>query len=178
MAKMGENLIGNRYGKLVVIGVDNVSPGFLVCRCDCGNIKSIRKCNLLKKSGATQSCGCLRKEHGRELGKRMSENLATTRMLSAKYNTNFPNTPTKRVEQGRGYKFNAEGNQMPYLYEIEVSTTEAYDKTEAKQYMRSVIADADKVSADIDSAMINTQVDYTPKFDVNDTFEDRSEERR
>lgn len=81
-------------------------------------------------------------------------------------------TPTKRVEQGRGYKFNAEGNQMPYLYEIEVSTTEAYDKTEAKQYMRSVIADADKVSADTDSAMINTQVDYTPKFDVNDTFED------
>lgn len=58
-------------------------------------------------------------------------------------------TPTKRVEQGRGYKFNAEGNQMPYLYEIEVSTTEAYDKEGAKQYMRSVITDADKVSADI-----------------------------
>ena len=38
--------------------------------------------------------------------------------------------------------------------------------------MRSVITDADKVSADIDSAMINTQVDYTPVFDVNDTFED------
>lgn len=81
-------------------------------------------------------------------------------------------TPTKRVEQGRGYKFNAEGNQMPYLYEIEVSTTEAYDKEGAKQYMRSVITDADKVSADIDSAMINTQVDYAPVFDVNDTFED------
>lgn len=97
MAKMGKNLIGNRYGKLVVIGVDNVNPGFLVCRCDCGNIKSIRKCNLLKKSGATQSCGCLRKEHGRELGRRMSENLAATRMLSAKYNTNFPSIESKTL---------------------------------------------------------------------------------
>jgi hypothetical protein len=51
-------------------------------------------------------------------------------------------------------------------------TNEAYDKEGAKQYMRSVITDADKVSADIDSAMINTQVDYAPVFDVNDTFED------
>ena len=53
-----------------------------------------------------------------------------------------------------------------------MSTTEVYDKEGAKQYMRSVITDADKVSADIDSAMINTQVDYAPVFDVNDTFED------
>lgn len=81
-------------------------------------------------------------------------------------------TPTKRIEQGRGYKFNVEGNQMPYVYEIEVVSEEAYDKTSAKDYMRSIIADADKVSADIDAAMINTKVDYEPVFDVNESFED------
>lgn len=81
-------------------------------------------------------------------------------------------TPTKRLEQGRGYKFNVEGNQMPYVYEIEVISKEFYDKDNAKKIMRSVISDADKVSAEIDSAMINTEVAYEPRFDVNESFED------
>lgn len=81
-------------------------------------------------------------------------------------------TPTKRVEQGRDYKFNVEGNQTPYIYEIEVVSEEAYDKTGAKTLMREMISKADEVSAAIDAAMINTKVDYEPVFDVNETFDD------
>lgn len=81
-------------------------------------------------------------------------------------------TPTKRVEQGRDYKFNVEGNQTPYIYEIEVVSEEAYDKTGAKTLMREMISKADEVSAAIDAAMINTRVDYEPVFDVNETFDD------
>lgn len=81
-------------------------------------------------------------------------------------------TPTKRVEQGRDYKFNVEGNQTAYYYDIEVVTEEAFDKVGAKTLMRSLITDADKVSADIDAAMITTKVDYEPVFDVNETFDD------
>lgn len=81
-------------------------------------------------------------------------------------------TPTKRVEQGRDYKFNVEGNQTPYIYEIEVVSEEAYDKTGAKTLMREMISKADGVSAAIDAAMINTKVDYEPVFDVNETFDD------
>ena len=81
-------------------------------------------------------------------------------------------TPTKRVEQGRDYKFNVEGNQTPYIYEIEVVSEEAYDKTGAKTLMREMISRADEVSAAIDAAMINTKVDYEPVFDVNETFDD------
>ena len=33
-------------------------------------------------------------------------------------------------------------------------------------------SEADKASAEIDSAMINSVVDYEPRFDVNETFED------
>lgn len=80
--------------------------------------------------------------------------------------------PTKRVEQGRDYKFNVEGNQTPYIYEIEVVSEEAYDKTGAKTLMREMISKADEVSAAIDAAMINTKVDYEPVFDVNETFDD------
>ena len=81
-------------------------------------------------------------------------------------------TPSKRVEQGRDYKFNVEGNQTPYIYEIEVVSEEAYDKTGAKTLMREMISKADEVSAAIDAAMINTKVDYEPVFDVNETFDD------
>ena len=35
-----------------------------------------------------------------------------------------------------------------------------------------MISKADKTSADIDAAMINTAVDYTPIYNVNDSFDD------
>ena len=80
--------------------------------------------------------------------------------------------PSKRTETGRDYKFNVEGNQTTYVYEVEVITAESYDKDRAKKVMRDVISQADRVSAEIDAAMINTVVNYTPRFDVNETFED------
>lgn len=80
--------------------------------------------------------------------------------------------PTKRVEKGRDYKFNVEGNQMAYIYDIETTTEEAFDRVKSKTTMRELVSKADEVSAQIDLAMINTKVDYEPKFDVNDTFED------
>lgn len=80
--------------------------------------------------------------------------------------------PSKKIEQGRDYKFNVEGNQTPYIYDIEVVTTEAYDRDNAKKVMRDMISTADKTSAEIDAAMINTVVDYTPVYDVNESFED------
>lgn len=84
--------------------------------------------------------------------------------------------PSKRIEQGRDYKFNVEGNQTPYLYEIEVETTEAFDRGRAKDVVREIMLQADKASAEIDSALINTQVEYEPPFNVNDSFDDVMEE--
>lgn len=81
-------------------------------------------------------------------------------------------TPSKRVEQGRDYKFNVEGNQTPYVYDIDVVTEEAYDRTVSKKVMRNMISAADKTSAEIDAAMINTVVEYEPVYDVNESFDD------
>ncbi|HJJ89372.1 MAG TPA: hypothetical protein O0W81_04630 [Methanocorpusculum sp.] len=38
--------------------------------------------------------------------------------------------------------------------------------------MRKLILESDKVSAEIDSAMINTVEEYDAPFNVNDSFED------
>ena len=57
-----QNLIGQRFGKLVVKekAPSRKGRGFWLCQCDCGNIKEIRTDAL--KEGKTQSCGCLHKE--------------------------------------------------------------------------------------------------------------------
>lgn len=80
--------------------------------------------------------------------------------------------PMTTTTQGRDYKFNVEGNQMSYLYEIEVVNEIAYDKDISKSVMRSMISDADKASTEVDITMINTNVDYEVQFDVNESFED------
>lgn len=80
--------------------------------------------------------------------------------------------PTKRIERGIDYKFNAEGNQAPYYYDIEVTTTENFDRAKAKTAAQSIVVKADEVSAAIDAALINTQVDYEAPFNVNDSFDD------
>lgn len=56
------NLIGERFGKLTVIGLDDkgTRKTYWVCQCDCGGVKSVRSDALI--SGVTKSCGCLKAE--------------------------------------------------------------------------------------------------------------------
>lgn len=57
------NLIGQRFGRLTVVRLDDsrsINRTYWICKCDCGNIKSIIGASL--KNGSTQSCGCLQKE--------------------------------------------------------------------------------------------------------------------
>lgn len=58
----GLNLLGQRFGKLIVISKseNKNGRGYWHCKCDCGNECDINT-NLLT-SGQTQSCGCLHKE--------------------------------------------------------------------------------------------------------------------
>ena len=79
---------------------------------------------------------------------------------------------TKKKTTEMGYKFDINGQQVPYRYDVEVTTTERYDKEAAKTMMREVISKADETSAAIDAALINTTVAYEPPYDVNESFDD------
>lgn len=79
---------------------------------------------------------------------------------------------TKKKTTEMGYKFDINGQQVPYRYDVEVTTTERYDKEAAKTMMRETITKADEVSAAIDAALINTAVAYEPPYDVNESFDD------
>lgn len=80
--------------------------------------------------------------------------------------------PCTRIETGIAQKFNSTGDPVDYKYDVEVTSVEAYDRKAAKKIMKEVISEADKTSAAIDFVKVNTTVDYTTVFDVNDSFED------
>ena len=60
-----QEIIGRKFGRLTVIGPDETSTATgrnkrYICRCDCGNVCSVKKRGL--QEGTTKSCGCLQKE--------------------------------------------------------------------------------------------------------------------
>lgn len=87
-----------------------------------------------------------------------------TRMLA--------NKPSNRIETAIGHKFNVEGNQVDYKYDVKVSSTDAYDRELAKRVMKYMNSSADERSTGVDKVRIETEVDYDPPFDINDSFED------
>lgn len=55
-------IVGKRFGRLTVLSYSH-SIGYTkyyLCKCDCGNEKTISKCSLT--SGKSKSCGCLHRE--------------------------------------------------------------------------------------------------------------------
>ena len=106
------NLIGKRFGKLVVIEEAD-TKGYVICRCDCGYTKPIRATSLTKQNEPTRSCGCLQRkfavENGhRVIGKNSREQIET----NMKFNTNFqvienPVPPSNNTSGHKGVSWNA-----------------------------------------------------------------------
>ncbi len=97
MKHVKNDLTGKRFGRLTVIGLDDKSSRktYYVCRCDCGNIKTIRSDALTM--GKTTSCGCKKKEQDTFNLDRRTHNMSHTRLhniwLGIKkrcYNTHDP----------------------------------------------------------------------------------------
>lgn len=73
---------------------------------------------------------------------------------------------------GKSYKFDINGEQKPYFYDI-ISTTEIdYNRNDVKNLIKKYSKDCDEVSAKLDEIEITTQIDFVPIFDINDNFED------
>lgn len=68
--------------------------------------------------------------------------------------------------EGRGYVFNNDGNQTSYCYDIDRILTIDYDRNKVRAMVKELNRASDEVSIKIDEALLKTQVDYTPKFDI------------
>lgn len=92
MQKIGrfEDISGQRFGRLEVISYDfsdDKGHTYWKCKCNCGNIKTIRKDGLLNNS--VISCGCAQIEHIRKEGQKKLKNLTGQKFgrLTAQYLT-------------------------------------------------------------------------------------------
>lgn len=102
--------IGEKYGRIEIISFDKRinRTYYWNCKCECGNVKSIRSTNLTSKK--TNSCGCLGKEsraksntkHGHSfVGKHSTEyNIWTsmTQRCTNIKNDNYPNYGAKGIK--------------------------------------------------------------------------------
>lgn len=68
--------------------------------------------------------------------------------------------------EGRGYVFNNDGNQTSYCYDIDRILTIDYDRNKVRAMVKELNRASDEVSIKIDEALLQTQVEYAPKFDL------------
>ncbi|MCI8527768.1 MAG: hypothetical protein HFH82_01205 [Lachnospiraceae bacterium] len=78
---------------------------------------------------------------------------------------------TKKM-MGTGYRFNVNNEQVSYIYDVEAITTIDFDRNDIRNLMKKYHKETDEISAKLDAIEINTMVDFTPQWDVNDTLED------
>ena len=83
--------------------------------------------------------------------------------------------PSERITRGYAYKFNADGNQVQYAYDIKETTTIDFDRNKVKAISKKLVKQSDEASAAIDKVMVELCVNYKPDFNVNDSFEDAIE---
>lgn len=89
-----DDITGNRYGKLLVIGfVKMRDNGHSVwkCQCDCGNVTETLGCRL--KNGSCKSCGCLNKEV--RLPKIVTHKMSYTRLYGIWHKMKYRSFSTK-----------------------------------------------------------------------------------
>ncbi len=73
---------------------------------------------------------------------------------------------------GTGYRFNVDGNQVPYRCDVKRVTTINYDRNVIRNELTKLHKKADEISAKIDLSLVTSSVDYNPPFEINISFAD------
>ena len=80
--------------------------------------------------------------------------------------------PQERLREGRAYKFNNEGNQVPYTYNIKEVVSIDFDRNKVKGCAKALTKKSDDISNQIDKLMVSTEVKFATKYDLTDSFEE------
>lgn len=78
----------------------------------------------------------------------------------------------EKVKNASDYKFNTDGNQVSYYYKINEVTKIDFNRNDVRGLYKKLLKETDEVSAKLDSILINTELDFNPSWDINDSFEE------
>ena len=73
---------------------------------------------------------------------------------------------------GQAYKFNAEGNQVQYQYEVIEKTTIDFNRNDIQKLYQKYQQQTGRMSTMVDQIEVTTEVNYTPKWDIDTFLED------
>ena len=79
---------------------------------------------------------------------------------------------SEQVFSTRGRKFNINGDEVPYSYDVKEVTTIDFDRNKVKALARKLNTQSDTISTKLDLLNVTIEVDYTPKYEIGDSFED------
>lgn len=100
-------------------------------------------------------------------------NNALRRMASKTLSRIIRTKKRKEVEKDEfGYRMNAEGNQVRYTYEVVETYREDYDRIKTKALSNRYKEEAERISNEIDKALLQPCVDFTPKISYDEELED------
>jgi hypothetical protein len=88
-----------------------------------------------------------------------------------KQETGFEPTHTLRRGGGTGYVLDKDGKPTTFSYDIDTVVTIDFDRGKVKSQSQTLFREAEKLSIEIDRAMLAEIVDYEPKFDPNDAMQ-------
>lgn len=71
-----------------------------------------------------------------------------------------------------GYKFNAEGNQVAYKYEVETVEDVTFDKDVINNLYKELQNKTNTISMQIDTVMLKDVIEFSPSFDILESFEE------
>lgn len=78
----------------------------------------------------------------------------------------------ERTVSGRAYKFNADGEQVPYSYDVKQVTSIDFDRNVVRAMAKRYQEASDDTSTKIDRLMVDVEVDYAPEFAPTDSLDD------
>lgn len=80
--------------------------------------------------------------------------------------------PSEIKTTSKSYKFDINGEQKPYVYDVNRKTSIDFDRTDVRNLIKKYLKETDEISAKLDLIEITTQVDFVPTFDINSKFEE------
>ena len=80
--------------------------------------------------------------------------------------------PSETKTTSKSYKFDINGEQKPYVYDVNRKISIDFDRTDVRNLIKKYLKETDEISAKLDLIEITTQVDFVPKWDINEEFEE------
>lgn len=124
-----------------------------------------------ERMALTRVIGQAKCVHGFDFDSAIAINRIRREMVNAlNIMTNFK--AREFMKSATGYKFNAEGNQVPYVYQVKEVSTAGFDRERVKNEFRKLNEEANGVSNDIDKYLLETEFYFEPKYALTDSLED------